>query len=175
MRGGVKKLSLTALFAVLALIIFTVEAQIPMPFAFPGLKLGLANIVTLFVIFLGGMWRARDVFMILLVRVLLAASITGQVFGLIYSFTGGVIALVVMFVLKTAVKDIPIPVVSVAGAISHNAGQLTAAAVILQSGSVFVYLPILMAGGIISGLLTGFAVYCVFKAHPKFIRYISNL
>jgi len=158
MKINTKKLSLTALFAVIALIIFIVEAQIPLPVRVPGLKLGLANIVTLFILFLGGMWGARDVFMVLLVRVLLAAFITGNLMSLLFSFTGGMLALLVMLAVKQTLKNAPIPVVSVAGALAHNAGQLAIAAVIMGSTSVFFYSPMLVAGGIISGLLTGFTV-----------------
>jgi heptaprenyl diphosphate synthase len=175
MKFNVKKLTLTALFAGFALIIFIIEAQISLPFfRVPGFKLGLANIVTLFMLFLGGFWKARDVFLVLLVRVLLAAFITANLVSLFFSFSGGVFALAVILLLKTLVKDMPIPVVSVAGAIAHNAGQITAAALYMQTASVFAYLPALVAGGIISGLLTGFAVYLLFKTHPRFINFIGG-
>ncbi|MDR2533036.1 MAG: Gx transporter family protein [Oscillospiraceae bacterium] len=174
MRTNVRKLSLTALFAVIALIIFIVEAQIPLPVNAPGLKLGLANIIILFMLFLGGMWKTQDIFMVFLVRVLLAALITGNAQALLFSFTGGLFALLVMLSMRTAFKGAAIPVVSVAGAIAHNAGQITVAALITSAG-VFVYLPALVAGGIISGLLTGFAVYFIYKAHPKFISYIGGM
>jgi heptaprenyl diphosphate synthase len=120
-------------------------------------------------LFLTGQWKARDVFMVLLVRVLLAALITGHPMTLLFSFTGGVLALLTMLALKKAFRDIAVPVVSVAGAVAHNTGQIAAAALIMQSGSIFAYLPALVAGGIFSGLLTGFAVYFIFRAHPKFI------
>jgi heptaprenyl diphosphate synthase len=175
MKINTKKLTLTALFAVIALIIFIIEAQISLPFyRVPGFKLGLANIVTLFMLFLGGSWKARDVFLVLLTRVLLAAFITGNPISLLFGFSGGMFALAVMLALKTLDKNMPIPVVSVAGAIAHNAGQITAAAVYMQTASVFTYLPALVAGGIISGLLTGFAVFLLFKIHPKFIKFLCR-
>jgi len=174
MKINTKKLTLTAFFAVIALIIFVIEAQIPLPFVVPGLKLGLANIVILFMLFLGGSWKARDVFMVFLVRVLLAVFITGSLMSLLYSFTGGLLALLVMLTMRVAFKEAAVPVISVFGAIAHNAGQITVAALILQSGSVFAYLPALVAGGIISGLLTGFAVYLLLKTHPKFIGFLCR-
>lgn len=174
MKINTKKLTLTALFAVIALVIFVIEAQIPLPFFAPGLKLGLANIVILFVLFLGENWKARDVFLIFLVRVILAAFITGHPMSLIFSFTGGLFALLVMLAMKRFIKEPPIPVVSVGGAVFHNMGQILAAAVVMRSASVFAYLPVLVAGGIISGLLTGFAVLVLFKTHPKFIGFIRR-
>jgi heptaprenyl diphosphate synthase len=174
MKINTKKLIFTAFFAVIALIIFIIEAQIPLPVRVPGLKLGLANIVIMFVLFLGGQWKTRDVFMIFFVRVLLAGFITGNLMSLIFSFTGGFFALLVMLTMKRIFKDAAIPVVSVAGALAHNAGQIAAAALIMQNTSVLIYLPVLIAGGIISGLLTGFAVYSLFKTHPKFIRFIGG-
>jgi len=173
---NVKKLSFMALFSVVALTIFILESFIPMPFP-PGIKPGFANIITLFLLFLGENWKVRDVFMVFLTRTLLAAFITGQGMSLIYSFTGGVSALLVMAVIKKILNDSSysvIPIVSVTGALTHNLGQITTAALLMQSKSVLVYLPALVAGGIISGLLTGFAVWFIFKAHPKFINYIKN-
>jgi heptaprenyl diphosphate synthase len=164
-----KKLSLTALFAVIALIIFIVEAQIPLSFQAPGIKLGLANIVTLFIISLGGMWKVHDVFMVFIVRVLLAALITGNPQVLIFSFTGGVLSIIAMLLFKKT----PIPVISVAGGVMHNIGQI-AVAVLLTGTSILVYLPVLIIGGIVSGLITGFTVYFIFKSHPKFINYIKR-
>ncbi|MDR2559372.1 MAG: Gx transporter family protein [Oscillospiraceae bacterium] len=174
MKTNTKKLTLTALFAVVALIIFIVEAQIPLPVHIPGLKLGLANIITLFMLFLGGFWKVRDVLLVLLVRILLAALIAGNPVGLLYSFTGGILSLLVMFAMKAAFKGAAIPVISVAGAVAHNIGQIAAVMLVWQSASVLVYLPALIAGGIISGLLTGFAVYFLFKTHPKFIGFLGG-
>ncbi|MCL2639051.1 MAG: Gx transporter family protein [Oscillospiraceae bacterium] len=174
MKYNTKKLTLTALFAAIALIIFIIEAQIPLSFSVPGLKLGLANIVTLLILFLGGSWKARDAFLVLLVRVLLAAFITGNTMSFAFSFAGGLLALGVMLAVKMALKDEAIPVVSVAGALAHNAGQIAMAALYMQSTSVFAYFPALIAGGIISGLFTGFAVYYLFKKHPKFIGFIGG-
>ncbi|MCL2696600.1 MAG: Gx transporter family protein [Oscillospiraceae bacterium] len=174
MKTNTKKLTLTALFAVVALIIFIVEAQVPLPPGIPGLKLGLANIVTLFMIFLGGMWKKRDVFLVLLVRILLASIYSGHPESLIYSFAGGILALLVMLAMRAAFKAAAIPVISVAGAAAHNAGQITAVMLVWQSTRVLVYLPVLVAGGIISGLLTGFAVHFIYKAHPRFIGYIGG-
>ena len=174
MKIDTKKLALTAVFAVIALIIFVIEAQIPLTFAAPGLKLGLANIVILFVLFLGDNWKSRDVFMIFIVRVLLAALITGQLMSLIFSFTGGLFALIIMLVMKKVIKEPPIPVVSVGGAVCHNLGQITTAAVMMRSASVLAYLPALIAGGIISGLLTGIAVFILYETRPRFIGFLRR-
>jgi len=173
MKTKTHKTALMALFSVIALVIFIVEAQIPFSFTVPGLKPGLANIVTLFMLFLGANWKARDVFLVFLTRVLLAALITGQAMTLIFSLTGGVCALLIMLVVRKTLKTAAAPVVSVAGAIMHNIGQLSVAAV-LTSVSVFAYTPVLIIGGIISGLLTGFAVWLLFRLHPKFINFINK-
>ena len=173
MKMNTRKLSIMALFSVTALVIFVMEAGIPP--IFPGFKLGLSNIVTLFMLFLGEKWKAPDVFLVFITRVLLAAFITGQGMSLIYSVTGGTAALLIMLALKKAVSNAPVPAVSAAGAVAHNLGQISAAALILQSGSVFIYLPVLIAGGIISGLLTGFSVWFLFRLHPKFISYMKNI
>jgi heptaprenyl diphosphate synthase len=173
MKIKTRKTALMALFAVIALVIFIVEAQIPFSFTVPGLKPGLANIVTLFMLFLGGDWKSRDVFLVLLTRVLLAALITGRAMTLLYSVTGGICALVIMLTVKRIFKSAPATAVSVAGAITHNIGQLTVAAFVTSAG-VFMYTPVLIISGIVSGLLTGIAVRVLFKLHPRFINYINN-
>jgi len=175
MKLDTVKLTFMALFAVIALIIFIIEAQIPLPVHIPGLKLGLANIVTLFMLFLGGRWKTRDVFMVLAVRILLGALFAGQPVSFLYSAAGGMLSLVFMYLLKTNVRGIPLPVVSVAGAIAHNIGQIAMVMLVWQSTSVMVYLPVLIAGGIVSGLVTGFCIYFIYKFHPNFTTYISDI
>ena len=86
----IKTMTRMALLSAIALTIFWVEAQIPMPISVPGVKLGLANVVTVYAVFSLGAWEAGG---ILLVRVLLGSLFTGQMMSLLYSAVGGVLAL----------------------------------------------------------------------------------
>jgi heptaprenyl diphosphate synthase len=149
------KLTLLALLTAFSLVLFMIEAQIP-PFFFvpiPGIKLGLANIITLFILY-SDIFKKRDAVIITIVRILLSGLITGNLFALLFSFAGGITAVFTMIALH---KFLPIFAASVAGAIAHNAAQI-AVAVFISGSSALLYLPILVFAGILSGLLTGFTV-----------------
>ena len=87
MSKSVKHLVMLALFTTMALTIFVVEAQIPVPVPIPGVKLGLANVITLIVLVV---YRPRDAFAVLVLRILLGSMFTGTPVSLLYSLTGGV-------------------------------------------------------------------------------------
>ena len=149
-----KRLTRMGLLTALALIIFTIEAQIPSPVAIPGVKLGLANIITVYAMFCMG---PRDTLLILLVRIFLGSMFTGQMMALAYSLCGGLLCYLVMLVMHRLVTENQIWVCSVIGAIAHNIGQIIAAIAVTHTPGLAVYLPVLMVSGIIAGLFTGFA------------------
>jgi len=170
-----------AIFTALALIIFIVEAQIPLPVPIPGVKLGLANAVTLFALFFDAKktrnakseentqipdsstasainiktFTTTDVFNILFCRIVLGAVFTGRIVAFIYSFTGGVLGFTAQVVMKRFVSKKQIWVCGAAGAVFHNIGQITAAIFITGTPAIAAYLPVLMIAGIITGALTG--------------------
>ena len=133
-----------------ALIIFILEAQLPPLFPIPGIKLGLANTVTLFAICTLG---RKEAFAVLMLRIVLGSIFTGNLMSLAFSVCGGIAAYIVMAAaLKLRIK---IPLASILGAAAHNIGQLAAAAVITHTASVFYYLPPLLASAAATGLFTG--------------------
>ncbi|MBO4217089.1 MAG: Gx transporter family protein [Clostridia bacterium] len=152
--GRYRNLVAAAIFAAAALTIFVVEAQIPVPAAIPGIKLGLANAITLIAIRLCG---RRLAFAVLLVRIVLGAVFCGTPVSFLYSAAGGILCYIVTALLTGIMTDRQIPFLSVAGAITHNAGQLAVAAVAAGTAKVFAYLPLLTAAAVITGLFTGFA------------------
>jgi len=151
-----------ALLTAMSLCLFAIEAQIPPVIPIPGMKLGLSNIITLFILH-GKGFKTRDAAIALAARILLSSFITGSGTALLFSVIGGFFAFSAMALLKKALKGELIPAVSVAGAAAHNAGQITAAAIVYGSKSVLLYLPALILGGIISGLMTGFAAAIIIK------------
>ena len=158
----VKKLTLMAVLTSAALIIFVIEAQIPLPIAVPGVKLGLANTVTLFALFYSrGVARGvddlnvGDVFMILICRILLGALFTARMTALIYSLAGGLPALAVQAIMKRFVSGRQIWACGAVGAAIHNIGQILAAMVVTGTPAIIAYLPVLIVTGIITGVLTG--------------------
>ena len=168
-RFSIKKLTLMAVLLAVSLIIFVIEAQIPLPVPIPGVKLGLSNTVTLFALFFNqnnntgnsdySFRNVRltklDVFFILICRIILGALFTGRVIALIYSFTGGMIAFLVLIILKRYVTNNQIWVCGAVCAVFHNIGQISAAIIIIGSPVIAVYLPVLIIAGIITGVITG--------------------
>ena len=149
-----RRLVTAALFAAAALIIFVLEAQIPSPTAIPGIKLGLANEITLMAVRLCG---RKDAFAVLAVRILLGAVFCGTPVSLAYSAAGGLLCYAVTALLTGVLTDRQIPFLSVAGAIAHNTGQIAVAAFVTGTAKVFTYLPLLTVSAVITGLFTGFA------------------
>ena len=147
-----KKLTLLAMYTTIALTIFVAESAIPSLLPIPGVKLGLANIVTLWVLLSG---NYKDALLVLFVRILLGSIFTGQMVSFAYSLTGGLFCLFIMTLLYKLLGDKQLVTISIAGAIFHNIGQLLIAFVILQSPGVFAYLPVLMISGIVTGAFTG--------------------
>lgn len=152
---GTKRIALDAMLAAIALLLFIVEAQLPPLTAIPGIKIGLANVVTLFAVYDCG---RRDAAAILFVRVCLGVVFAGNLTTFLYSAAGAALCLGVMCLACTPLRK-TVWVVSVLGAIAHNVGQLCMAAVLLRSAAVFWYLPYLLIAAVISGSFTGICVH----------------
>lgn len=159
-----KRLTRMGLLTALALIIFTVESQIPALVPIPGVKLGLANIITVYAMFCLG---PKDTMMILLCRIFLGSVFSGQMMTLFYSLSGGLLCYLVMLPMRKLVTEKQIWVCSVVGAIAHNIGQIIAAICIARTPGLIVYLPVLMISGIIAGTFTGLCAQFVISRLPK--------
>ena len=121
----------------LAFIFSYVEAIIPIPIPVPGVKLGLANLVTIVGLYTVGVGGTAAVS---LIRIVLVGFTFGNASSMIYSLAGG------------ALSQIG---VSIVGGIGHNIGQLSIAALIVQTAGVFYYLPFLMVAGVVAGAVIG--------------------
>ncbi len=164
MSKSIKRLCILALFTTMALTIFVIEAQIPLPVPIPGVKLGLANVITLIVL---AEYRARDALVVLLLRILLGSFFSGQITTLFYSLAGGLLCFLGSALLCKLFHGKYLWFVSVIGAILHNIGQIFAATLMMQTWNVFVYLPFLLVTGCITGLFTGFVATAVVRHFPK--------
>ena len=159
-----KRLTRLALLTALALIIFTVELQIPTLAPVPGMKLGLANIITVYAVY---SFSAGETAMILVVRVLLGSLIAGNMMSLAYSMAGGMLCLAGMLLLRRVIDKKHIWVCSILGAVLHNIGQTCAAIVLMQTSTVIAYLPFLLVSGSVAGALTGMAAQLVVSRMNK--------
>ena len=148
------RLTNLALLTTVALIIFVVEANIPPLTSIPGIKMGLANIVTLSVLYL---YSRKDALMVLLVRVILGAFASGQIMTLPYSLSGGLLCFCVCALLFPLFPLKRLWLLSVIGAVFHNIGQIVIAIVLTGTPEIIWYLPILLISGAISGFFTGHA------------------
>lgn len=151
---GAGRMTRLALLTAIALTIFMVEAQLPVVTVVPGIKLGLANIVTVYAMFTFG---PGDTLMILAARIFLGAVFSGQMMTLIYSAAGGFLSWCVLLLLRKLLDRRQIWLCSPVAGVFHNLGQLLAAAAVMKTWTVLAYLPYLMLAGIIAGLFTGAA------------------
>jgi len=171
MRVSIRKLTMMALLTAVALIVFVIESQIPIPVPVPGVKLGLANAVTLFALFYsGGKERGKNsltvvnIFMILVCRIVLGALLTGRIVALIYSFSGGLLSFAVQAAMKQFISNKQIWACSAVSSVFHNIGQIIAAILVTGTPSIAAYLPVLIISGVITGILTGLvAQFCVMR------------
>lgn len=135
----------------LALIFSYIETLIPVQFGVPGIKLGLANLIIVIVLFKTG-WR--EALLLSVTRIILAGFIFGNLFTILYSLAGGILSLTVMGILKKTGK-FSIAGVSMSGGVSHNIGQLLVAMAVVETYQVGYYFPVLMVSGVITGGMIG--------------------
>ena len=151
---GAGHITRLALLTAIALTIFMVEAQLPVVTVVPGIKLGLANIVTVYAMFTLG---PGDTLMILAARIFLGAVFSGQMMTLIYSAAGGFLSWCVLLLLRKMLDRRQIWLCSPVAGVFHNLGQLLAAAAVMKTWTVLAYLPYLILAGTLAGLFTGVA------------------
>nr|WP_295153621.1 Gx transporter family protein [uncultured Ruminococcus sp.] len=162
-----KKLTRLGLLTCLALIIFIVELRIPDIVPVPGVKLGLANIVTVYCVY---NYRPAETAMMLYSRILLGALFSGNLMALWYSIAGGTLCFIGMELLKNIISEDNMWFLSIVGAVLHNIGQISVAVLVLKSTSVIAYLPFLMISGCIAGMFTGLCARMVSKRLRKSSR-----
>lgn len=162
MRLTTKQLTLCAVLTALALALSYLENLFPLALAIPipGVKLGLANIVTVFALYALG---ASQALMILFARCLLGGMFAGNMNALLFSLLGGAAAMLAMIGL-VRLGRCSVYGVSIGGAAAHNCGQIAAAVLTLGSTAPLYYLPVLLAVSLAAGALTGLAAACLFQA-----------
>ena len=164
-KSNTRHLTTSALFASMALIFSYIEAILPMSVGIPGVKLGIANLVVIIALYRADL---KTAFGINLIRILVAGLLFSGVFGMLYSLAGGMLSMIVMYLLKK-MNLFSVTGVSMAGGLAHNMGQLLVAALVISNIRIFLYLPVLMFSGIISGILIGITAYFVNKKIPASI------
>lgn len=166
MTAQSKRVALCGLLLALMLVLGYVESLLPAVSGVPGIKLGLSNGVLIFAVY---MLNVPTAFVLMGLKVALSGLLFGGVSAMIYAAAGGMLSLTVMCLLSR-VRGLHPVVVSMAGGVFHNVGQLGMAMLILQTPSLVYYLAVLMLSGLATGAVTGVAASSVMK-HVKSIRH----
>ncbi len=168
MTSRTRTIAELSVFTAVAFIFSYVESLFPLPLPFPGMKLGLANLVIVLVLYRSGL---RDAFIVSMVRNVLNACTFGSLFSLLYSLAGSILSLIAMGLLKKISHPRFSTIgVSIAGGIIHNMGQFGVATFLVGYVAILPYLPFLYFAGMIAGALIGvFALFCLKRLFSGFL------
>ena len=159
-RKSAQNIALSGLLTSLMLVFGLIERQFPLTAAIPGVKLGLANSVLLYSLYMLGI---KQSFVLMLLKALMSWLIYTNMNAMFYSLGGGLFSLIVM-ILISRMKGVSIIGVSALGAVFFNVGQILVAVIMLNTPQlIFTYLPILMISGVVTGVLTGIVAQMVMK------------
>ena len=157
-KSNNKAVAMRGILIALALMLSYLESFIPTYIILPGVKLGLANIVTVYALYEFGL---KDTFFICIARVVLSTLLFGNVLTLVYSLAGILLSVVAMQFAK--LLGLSIVTVSITGAVFHNLGQCLVAALILRNAHVFYYFGFVMIIAFLTGLIIGLTAREVIK------------
>lgn len=166
-----KKLTALAFFTTLSLGIYAVESAIPPLVPIPGIKLGLANIITLILL---QHFSAKDALLVLLARILLSTLLFGQAMSFAYSLIGGFFSLTLMALTMKLLQKKKTFLTGAVGGLFHNIGQLLVAFALTSTVGVLAYLPFLILSGILTGLFTGLCAGFTGKYLRPLLKSFSN-
>lgn len=155
-----RRVATGAVLTALALIFSYIEFLIPLPIGIPGIKLGLANLIIVVCLYKLGI---RYAYLINFARVVLAALMFGSAFSALYALSGAFFSLTCMVLLKRCGLFSAVGI-SMAGGVFHNVGQLLVAALLMQNGEVFLYLPVLLISGMLTGIINGILAIIIFRS-----------
>lgn len=160
----VKRMAILANLVAVAIVLNLVEAQLNF-IPVPGAKLGLANLVTMVVVY---MFSPKEAIMVTLLRIIIVGLLSGRLFGptTIMGFSGAIVSVIVMIMLKK-INVFGVVLVSVISSMSHQVGQIIAGIFVIGSSDVVYYLPIMLPLGIVSGILIGII-------SERFIKVLEN-
>ena len=147
----INRVIITAIFSSIAIIISYIETFINIPVIFPGFKLGLANIVVIVALY---KLSFRYAFIINIIRILIIGILFGSMYSLIYSISGGVASVILMYLVLKTDKFSQIGI-AIIGSNIHNLVQVLVAVILLQNSMILSYLPILILIGTVMGFIVG--------------------
>ncbi len=146
-----KKIALCGMFVGLALILSYLEVLIPVNVAVPGIKIGLANIITIIALYKIGI---KEGVIIGIIRVILSGFMFSGLSTIIYGLAGTILSITIMVIIKN-IKATSVISVSAIGAVCHNLGQIVVAFIVVDNINIFYYMPVLIISGVVSGVIIG--------------------
>lgn len=156
-----KKMVILSLLISQALVLHIIERTITPPIFMPGVKLGLANVISLFTIIIFG---GKEALLVVFLRTLLGSFFGGGFSAFAYSIAGGVLSTLVMtFMYRYCKGTFSIVSISVVGSVFHNIGQILIASIVVSNINLFFYLPTLLIAGVIMGIFIGLTVQYTMK------------
>lgn len=155
-----RRLAFLGMLVAVAMIFSYMETFIPVNLAVPGIKLGLANIVTIVVL---NRFSFKDAVMVSLIRILLSNLLFGNFSMLLYSLAGAVCSILIMWIF-IKIRFFSLTGISILGGVFHNLGQLLAASVFMENQSILYYMPVLLITGTITGIVVGIAASFISKS-----------
>lgn len=158
-KNTVLSIALCGVMTSLAIVFGYIEHLLPLPFGIYGIKLGIANLVVITMLYA---LNAYSAFTINMLRIILCSMLFGSFTSFWYSLVGGLLSFAVMLILKRTNKLSPMGV-SICGAISHNIGQITVAIILLDEFKIALYLPVLLITGAITGAIIGLIAIPIIK------------
>lgn len=161
-----KQMTQMGLLLAVALVLGYFEHLIPIAPSLPGVKLGIANTVLLYALY---MMNTKSAVGLMLLKVVLSGALFAGFSGAMYSLAGGTLSLIMMILIKR-IPGVSIVGVSVVGAVFHNVGQILIASLTVQTKALMIYLPTLLISAVITGVLTGITAKYVLKglaSHPR--------
>lgn len=150
-RSRIRTVTTCGILTALAMIFSYIETLIMLPVPIPGIKLGIANIAVITVLYMVG-WK--EAFVINIIRITLTAVLFGNLNSFLFSMAGGMLSILVMIGFRQC-SLFSIIGVSVAGGVMHNIGQIIAAVFLMESPAIGYYLPVLLIAGIVTGIVIG--------------------
>ena len=159
-RGFAWQVALSGMLTALMMVLGLVERQFPLPTGIPGIKLGLANSVLLYAVYMLGI---KQSILLMLIKTLLSWFIYSNMNAMVYSFCGGAMSLAAMLA-AMRIRGISEVGTSIAGAVFFNIGQILAAVIQLHTPQLlYTYLPVLMVSGVITGMIAGIVARMVIR------------
>ena len=170
-----KKISIIAFYLALAIVLYLIERIIPLPTNIPGVKMGLANIITIVTIFT---LPPVEVVFLAIARTFITSFLVAGFTAFWFSLSGALLSMLVMYgLIFRANRFFSLPTISVVGALAHNMGQLLIASWLVKTSGIFFYLPILAISAVASGFFVGITAkkVLIFLYKRGYVTYISEL